>query len=319
MKFAFSLSAVLLILAGCASINLTELQHLSAKIDPARVDFRELSFYGERALVAYSSADKIKKRFPNTVRIASPNGTDVQYFLDTDHKSKTHYVAVRGTIDPKNFSEDLDIAIREDRQVKIPVHAGFDAVASNVYADIKPHLVPGYKTHLTGHSLGAAVAAIVMIYMVEDGIPVVRMVGFGQPRFTTAAGAAAIKNMPMIRVVDENDVVPMLPPSTLLHPTLGPYQQVGPEVILLDGPRYVYLDNHDANRLSVGEFWRSTIYAKFADHSMNKYLRRLKDKHVGAVAVSYGSRENYETSDTVPLATAGKSPSGPGCMCSSDY
>ena len=44
--------------------------------------------------------------------------------------------------------------------------AGFDAVASNVYADIKPHLVPGYKTHLTGHSLGAAVAAIVMIYMV---------------------------------------------------------------------------------------------------------------------------------------------------------
>jgi triacylglycerol lipase len=319
MKSVFAAAAVLLILAGCASINIAELQQLSVKIDPAKVDFRELSFYGERALLAYSSAAKIKKQFPNTVRVASPDGTDVQYFLELDHKAKTQYIAVRGTVDSKNFSEDLDIAIRKSRRMKIPVHAGFDAVASNVYTDIKPHLVPGYKTHLTGHSLGAAVAAIVMIYMVEDGVPVVRMVGFGQPRFTTAAGAAAIKSFPMIRVVDENDVVPMLPPSTILHPTLGPYEQVGPEVILLDGPRYVYLNKHDASRISVGEFWRSTEYAKLADHSMKRYLNRIKDKYAGAIAVSYGSRERYETSDAAPLAVAGKSPLGPGCMCSSDY
>jgi hypothetical protein len=291
-----SIFAAIVLLTGCASIGRPELDQISVKLDPAAIDFRELSFYGERALLSYSSGEKIKRRFPRTVRVASPAGTDVQYFLELDHQSKAQYVSVRGSVDSRNFSEDLDVRLSDDSHIKVPVHAGFDSVASALYSDIKPHLVPGYKTHLTGHSLGAAVAAIVMIYMVNDRVQVVRMVGFGQPKFTTVNGAAALKSLPMIRVVEANDVVPMLPPSTMLDPIHGPYEHVGPELILLDGPRYVYLNAHDASRISVGEFWRSASFARLADHSMKRYLKRLQEKHRGAVAVTYGDREAYVTS-----------------------
>jgi thioesterase domain-containing protein len=57
-----------------------------------------------------------------------------------------------------------------------------------VFNDLKSHLKPGYKTYVTGHSLGGAVAAILTIYLIEDGVQVERVVTFGQPRFTTTDG-----------------------------------------------------------------------------------------------------------------------------------
>ena len=63
--------------------------------------------------------------------------------------------------------------MREDRKTDIPVHAGFDLAARAIYVDVKPYLKPGYKTYVTGHSLGGAVAAILTIYMIEDGVEVV--------------------------------------------------------------------------------------------------------------------------------------------------
>jgi hypothetical protein len=299
-----ALIAMLLLLSGCASIDRTELSELGAKIDPAAIDFRELGSYGERALIVYRSEGEIRKRYPKTVRVATPAGTDVQYFIEHDPKSKTQFITVRGSVDSKNFTEDLDISVRTDRRTKIPVHDGFDQVAAAVYADLKPHLAPGYRTHLTGHSLGAAVAAIMMLYMVEDGVEVTRMVGFGQPRFTTAKGVAAYDNLPILRVVDENDMVPMLPPSTLLDRKHGPYEQVGPEVILLEGAVYVYLDTHDADRISIGEFWRSQGFATLKDHSMELYLKRLRTKFDGALAVSYADRERYAKGKTKQPAQA---------------
>ena len=108
--------------------------------------------------------------------------------------------------------------MREDRKANIPVHAGFDLAARAIYDDVRPYLKAGYKTYLTGHSLGGAVAAILTIYMIEDGVEVVRVVTFGQPRFTTADGVKRLSFLPLARVVDENDIVPMVPPATAIHP-----------------------------------------------------------------------------------------------------
>jgi triacylglycerol lipase len=243
--------------------------------------------------MAYESESKIRQRYPKTVRVASPGSSEVQYFLEIDRDTKTQFVSIRGSADSANFTEDLEISVRTDRRSKIPIHRGFDEVAQIVYADLKPYLQPGYRTHLTGHSLGAAVAAIVMLYMYEDGVRVTRMIGFGQPRFTTAKGVDAYRKLPITRVVDANDMVPLLPPSTVLDPAHGPYQQVGPEIILLDNQRYVYLDFHDANRISIGEFWRSTSFSDLKDHSMDRYLVRISAKFDGAEPVTYAARQRY--------------------------
>jgi hypothetical protein len=87
-------------------------------------------------------------------------------------------------------------------------------------------------------------------------------------------------------VVDENDMVPALPPEKR-------YDHVGPELILLEGPRYVFLPSYNASRISVGEFWRTIAISDLRDHHMDNYLKRLSTKLKGAVEVPYNQREQY--------------------------
>jgi len=281
----------LLPVAACVGISTAERLQLGSVVTKTKVDFEELYAFASRANTAYATEATIRSSYPATVRVSSPSKEDVLYFLEQNDSARTQYIAVRGTVDKRNFSEDLSLAIRDDRSIDIPVHAGFDAVAEAIYVDLKPYLKPDYKTYLTGHSLGGAIAALLAVYLMEDGHNVVRVVTFGQPRFTTAVGVERLGALPILRVVDENDMVPMLPPATSRHPNYGPYEHVGPEVILLEGPRYVYLPSHDANRIAIGEFWRSTAFADLPDHKMDKYLLRLSTKRKGAVVVAYDDRE----------------------------
>ena len=294
IHFLASLVACVSLLAACASISVTELQSIGSKITPENINFRELYTYAERANAAYEIETVIKSRYPLTVRVRSPDQTAVRYFLERNDKTHTQFIAVRGTANNENFSEDLNIAVREDRKVDIPVHSGFDLAARSIYDDVKPYLTPGYKTYVTGHSLGGAVAAILAIYMIEDGVAVDRVVTFGQPRFTTANGVKRLSSLPLTRVVDENDIVPMVPPNTLIiDPRFGPYEHVGAEVILLKERYFVYLPSHDATRIALGELWRSIRFADVQDHKMNKYLKRIADKIKGATEVSYNVREQF--------------------------
>ena len=45
----------------------------------------------------------------------------------------------------------------------------------------------------------------------------------------------------------------------------------------------------DANRLSVGEFWRSISFADLKDHAIKNYLKRITDRTKGVVEVPYNS------------------------------
>ncbi len=281
------------LLTACDNISRQELQSLGSKLTREDVNFASYEVYAGRSKVAYGTEAAIGQTYPKTVRIASPDGTDVRYFLERDDAAKTQYLTIRGTANNKNISEDFDIAVRDDRRTKIPIHAGFDSDARAIYGDAKPYLKTGYRTHITGHSLGGAVAAIIGIYAIEDGYRVDRIVTFGQPRFTTASGVSKLGFLPLTRVVDENDVIPMLPPAMASDKTYGPYEHVGPEVILLEGPRYVYLTSHDANRLDIGEFWRSIGIADLKDHKIDKYVKRIAEKTSGAIQVTYNQREKY--------------------------
>jgi triacylglycerol lipase len=279
--------------AACISIPKSELAALGSKTTTTGVSFQELYPYAERSKLAYASEAEIRAKYPLTIRVGSPGTSDVQYFIEQDSKTRTQYVVVRGTANKKNLKEDIAIRVREDVRSGLPMHKGFEKTATLVYTDMKPHLNSGYKTFVTGHSLGGAVAAIVAIYMVEDGFSVERVVTFGQPRFTTAQGVERLSSLPITRIVDENDLIPLVPPASALQHKTGTYQHVGPEIILLEGPHYVHLESHDANRIAVGEFWRSTNVANLSDHHMDNYLLRLTPKLTSAVQVPYNERERY--------------------------
>jgi hypothetical protein len=92
----------------------------------------------------------------------------------------------------------------------------------------------------------------------------------------------------------------MVPPATAINLRFGPYEHVGPEVILLEGRDIVYLPSHNANRISLGEFWRSLFFADLKDHEMKKYLKRMADKTKGVIQVQYNEREKFTSASSLP-------------------
>jgi triacylglycerol lipase len=283
------LSALLLFcsmaVAGCVGVSMQE-PALGSVDSATKVDFVELTAYAGRAQAAYAKEADIRGRYPATVRVSAPGKTDAQYFVERDDRAKVQYIAIRGTANKKNLLEDVEMRIREDLALAIPVHIGFDATARALYADMQPYLKKNYTTYITGHSLGGAIAALLAIHMVDDGYKVDKVVTFGQPKFTTTDGVQKLDFLTLTRVVDENDVIPMLPPTTIVNRVYGVYEHAGPEIILLEGPHYVYLPAHDADRISIGEFGRSLNIADLKDHHMDNYLSRLSAKAGGAIAVS---------------------------------
>jgi triacylglycerol lipase len=288
-------------LSACAEISTGQLQNIGSKLYPVSLSFSEIHTYAERSGAAYGSVSSIKQKYPQIVRLNSPGNAGVRYFLERDDRRHIQIITIRGTYNDQNWREDLNLTIREDRPIALPVHAGFDRVTRLVYNDVKPYLKPGYKTYLTGHSLGAAVAAILAIYLIEDGVTVERVVTFGEPRFTTTDGAKRLKFLPLIRIVDEYDIVPYLPPSTLFDPRFGPYDQVGPEVILLDGPDFVYLPSHDATRIALGAFWRLLSLLSIPDHEIRRYLARITSKTEGAKEVPYDDRLRFSATKVADI------------------
>jgi hypothetical protein len=77
------------------------------------------------------------------------------------------------------FGFDLTVKA-SDRDFLGPVHPGFLAGMDDAWAAMKPLLGP--RVIVTGHSLGAARAAILTGIMVHDGKPPLECITFGQPR-----------------------------------------------------------------------------------------------------------------------------------------
>lgn len=278
----------LVLVSACAGGQPRELNSLGSVVFEEKVDFAALDADARRAKEAYRSPAEIRAAYPKTVRVATPGKQDVQYFIERDDKAKVQYLVVRGSANKINMKEDFADRLSEDPKLGIPVHSGFDADAQAVWADAKPYLKKNYETRVVGHSLGGAIAVIAGAYAIQDGYKVDSIHTFGQPRLTTAEGAKKLSDLPLLRVVDENDLVPLLPPALKY-----PYAHIGPEVILLEGPDYVYLEAAAAAALDKGALARDLGIADLEDHKMQKYLTRLETKLDGARAVAYNDREKY--------------------------
>lgn len=274
-----SVAALILILLinGCAGSVPRTLRQSLTVFNPHKVDFSELEYYAQRSQAAYSSENEIRKTFPSVMRVTTVKSIDTLYFLETDPKRKTQTITVRGTNDKANTWQDIEIALVKNSYLGINLHRGFQDDTNVIHADIKPYLKRDYSLRLTGHSLGGAVAIILADYLAKDGYKVERVVTFGQPKVTDLEGIG-ISRSGITRVVHDQDVVPMLPPGGILFAHKGSYQHFGPEIVLRDGRKYVYLQSHEANRLSIGEFQRDIFHFSTKEHHMSTYLSNIQEK-----------------------------------------
>jgi len=167
---------------------------------------------------------------PNSTRLVDVNITDAEghvAYAGYDAARDAVVVVFRGSLSVQDWIDNLDIlkvaAYAELGCVGCFVHEGFlkayEALAPGVAASVTALLAryPGRGVALTGHSLGAAMAAhyALRLRLVDNVTLAGPVYTFGQPRVGDAAFAAWHSALfpAWFRVVHWNDPVPHLPPS----------------------------------------------------------------------------------------------------------
>lgn len=275
-----------LVLCGHAPAQARSLYTASGEID-----FEAVHYFAQRAANTYKSTAQIESADPGTAWVATPGHDHVLYFIEHDPEQQVHTIAVRGTVDQTNWALDEDTRAIADEKAHILVHQGFDRVAKSIYGDLRQHLKPGTPVYLTGHSLGGAVAGLLAIYLHEDGYKVAGVVTFGQPKFTNEAGVASYGHIPWLRVVDQNDVVPMLPDTSQSGKV--EFAHLGSELNILSGPYYTFLEPREATRRSLDQFADDLLVMSIPDHKIAWYLANIESKLKSAQRVSYKDRQKY--------------------------
>lgn len=206
----------------------------------------------------------------------------IQILIGEPDDSGVQYVALRGTSNRENVLGDIRFAKRASHRYNLNLHDGFRNYAERAFDVASALLDDSRPVHLTGHSLGGAVVAILDGYLRDAGFEVARVVTFGQPRVTDKYGASVLRlaalDFRFIRVVHEDDMVTLVPKVGYAH--------YGPEVILKKDRAYcVWPGRNPVNGERVEgpgfvRFWRNLLRFSIgnpADHSMAKYVAKLRD------------------------------------------
>jgi hypothetical protein len=169
-----------------------------------------------------------------------------------------------------------------ESRLQIPLHKGFADAALQVYQFAKPLLKTDYETRVTGHSYGGAAAVVVLMLFKEDGLKLGQAITFGQPKVTNRDGVRKYGALPLVRYINDKDPVPLLPPFEVFAVLdEGPFQHLGPEVVLEEGKKYRYYAEHQAERSSVLSFWNNLKNLSIQDvpeHFMSTYLARIQQQ-----------------------------------------
>lgn len=265
----------------------------NSKMESATVDFRKIQWYADRASSAYQSEQEIMDAFPDTVRVKTVGNTKVQYFLENPLNQNKQILSIRGTANVKNAIEDAEYLQVKNSKLGIYVDKGFDQDTALIYADVLPHLDKNKEIIITGHSLGAAISTLMMMYLHVDGFKVGDSVNFGQPKVTNGAGREKYHDLPLLRIIDENDLVPLLPPKSLLDSIHGQYTHIGPEVILLEGLYYVYQDEHLQRETDSISFWSNLRDLSVKAHFIKHYQHNIDSKLATSKQIPYDQRKQY--------------------------
>jgi hypothetical protein len=256
----------------------------TASLPPTPLDFTQALQYAQRAALAYEPDSTIQKQSGAGVRISisGPLSSGIKAYVELDDAKRVQWIVVRGTSNLINIRSDVDYNKVVESRLQIPLHKGFADAALQVYQFAKPLLKTNYETRVTGHSYGGATADIVLMLLKEDGFKLGQAMTFGQPKVTNRDGVRKYRTLPLLRFVNAKDPVPLLPPFELFAVLdEGPFQHIGPEVVLEDGSNYRFYAEHQAESLSVLSFWDNLKNLSIQDvpeHIMSTYLTRIRQK-----------------------------------------
>jgi len=162
-------------------------------------------------------------------------------------------IVIRGTANDANVLSDVDVRLVSDVRTGIKLHKGFRDASLGVMEIIDRDHTVEHTVHVTGHSLGGAVAQIIGMWLHKRGNNV-QIFSYGSPKVSSEV---LPEGQPTHwRVVRRSDPIPFTPP--------WPYRHTG---LFIDSQDLDWGADNDNGLISQTDG---------LDHAIAKYVETLK-------------------------------------------
>jgi triacylglycerol lipase len=238
------------------------------------VKFSLIREYAQKAEDVYLGEEALRKKYPSAL-IKTISHLDVQFFIETDDKQKVYYISVRGTANFENFKVDSEIVKIYNEKLGGHFHHGFIECANSIYWYL-PSLRKDYEIRLTGHSLGGAIATILMMILMVDGFRLGKTITFGAPKICNRKTVLKFHDADILRIVNDEDPVPYLPPTTFFTWwNNGLFRQLGEEILLFPGEKFKVISRRKAERIGLSSLWLHLLDLEINSHYIKAYQSNL--------------------------------------------
>jgi len=193
--------AISLILTSCAKHNKDDKKHNdlgSGDKSNLPVTLTSLIEHAEYCKAIYDSGGDQKDEVAFEVK--QDNGISI--------------IVIRGTANEANVLSDIDVRLVSDARTGIRLHKGFRDAAVTIMQIIDNTHTIEHTVHVTGHSLGGAVAQIIGMWLHTRGKNV-QIFSFGSPKVSSQVLSGGQPTH--WRVVRRSDPIPFTPPWTYRH------------------------------------------------------------------------------------------------------
>ena len=164
-------------------------------------------------------------------------------------------IVIRGTANEANVLSDIDVRLVEDVRTGLYLHKGFRDAAISVMQIIDNEHTIEHTVHVTGHSLGGAVAQIIGMWLHKRGKNV-QIYSYGSPKVSSQVlSGGQPTHWSVVRL---SDPIPFTPP--------WPYRHTG---VFIDSVSLEWGPDNDDGLISKTDG---------LDHSISKYVTTLKEQ-----------------------------------------
>ena len=164
-------------------------------------------------------------------------------------------IVIRGTANESNILSDIDVRLVDDTRTGIKLHKGFRDAAVTIMQILDNSHTIEHTVHVTGHSLGGAVAQIIGMWLHKRGKNV-QIFSYGSPKVSSQVLSGGQPTH--WRVVRRSDPIPFTPP--------WPYEHTG---LFIDSQDLDWGPDNDNGLISETDG---------LDHAIAKYVSTLKSQ-----------------------------------------
>ena len=123
-------------------------------------------------------------------------------------------IVIRGTANAENVQSDIDVRLVKDGRLSIYLHKGFRDASLGVMEIIDRDHTLEHTVHVTGHSLGGAIAQIIGMWLHKRSHNV-QVFSYGSPKISSEVLPGGQPTH--WRVVRNSDPIPFTPPWPYAH------------------------------------------------------------------------------------------------------